>query len=172
MTRRLFFGTWLDDAARGAAIAAQVAVREANPEAVLRWTPPANMHLTLRFLGGTDEAHEQALVDAVDRLHARWWSSSIAGEQVEAWATVVVSVLRPSTGVRGIAADLEALARETGFPPEERDFTPHVTIARGKASRGFVRVEMPMELQCDHVALIESHGGRYLERRRWQLPPE
>ena len=167
--KRLFFGTWVDEAARGAAIAAQRAVREANPDAILRWTPPANLHLTLRFLGNTDEAREAALCEAVDTLHRRWWSSAIAGEQVEAWATVVVTVLRPSAAVRGIAADLEARARELGFAAEEREFTPHVTIARGKASRGFVRVEVPMELRCDHVALIESAGGRYVERRRWSF---
>ena len=170
MTRRLFFGTWLDDAARGAAIAAQVAVREANPDAILRWAPPASLHLTLRFLGATDEAREAALCAGVDELSRRWWRSSNAGEQVEAWATVVVSVLRPSAGLRGIAGDLEALARDAGFAPEEREFTPHVTIARGKAARGFVRVEVPMEVHCDHVALIESVGGRYLERRRWIVP--
>jgi 2'-5' RNA ligase len=167
--KRCFFGIYLDDVARGEAIAAQVAVRAANPLAELRWTQASNLHLTTRFLGATDEACYDALCGAVERLHAGWSASTISGEQVEAWATVVVSVLRPSNALRSIAEALEELAREHGFAAEERPFTPHVTLARGKASRGFERVAHPIEVRCDHIAMIESIGGNYVERRRWGL---
>jgi len=41
----------------------------ATPLADVRWTPEDNLHLTLRFIGETDDAKQDRFIDALTRVH-------------------------------------------------------------------------------------------------------
>ena len=101
-----------------------------------RWIDRENYHLTLRFLGDVDErdAQEAALALGQVRrcafhLHLEGLAS-FGGRKPRA---VVASVaLEPA--LLELQADQERLMRRIGLEPEVRKYTPHVTLARLRAS--------------------------------------
>jgi 2'-5' RNA ligase len=100
-----------------------------------RPVPPANWHLTLRFLGDTDAEHHRVLVDeltAIDRGPA--FDLSLAGLGAfprAARATVLwIGVGDGAAELRALAAKIEAAAVRAGFAPEPKPYSPHLTLSR------------------------------------------
>jgi len=101
----------------------------------IRWCEPAQTHLTLRFLGWTTrerlavlEARLAALAAATPALSTQVGGLGIfppTGRARVLW----VGVTLPPEGTR-LQADCEAAAVAAGFPPERRDFKPHLTLGR------------------------------------------
>lgn len=144
---------------------------------------PENLHITLKFLGAVDEGRidvlAEALRDAVDGHRA--FVLEIVGLGAFPTAT------RPRVLWAGVGEGLEALAAIAarveramsahGFPREDREFSPHVTLARVReprrapdlaealaagATRRFGRVAV------EAIALMRSdlspRGARYSEQ--------
>ncbi len=108
----------------------------------IRWVAPENVHLTLQFLGAVPEERvpdvEAVLRDAA--AGARPLALEVRG------AGGFPNARRPRVlwaGLTGDIAPLAALAAEVGrrlaplgFPPEERPFSPHLTLGRARDRRG------------------------------------
>ena len=102
----------------------------------LRWVRPALMHLTLKFLGQVKSARVQAIDRSLETVRASAFKVSVSGvgffPNVRAprilWAGVV------SEDLENLAGEIETRMVETGFPPERRKFTPHLTLARTRGS--------------------------------------
>jgi len=118
-------------------LAAAVApVRAARPD--LRWTPPAQWHLTLAFLGEIDgdAPDEGVLPDLTERLaraarrhpplELALGGSGRFGDRV-LWTRV-----DPANGPRALAASVGAAARRCGIPVDDRPYRAHLTLARGR----------------------------------------
>ncbi|WP_372000182.1 RNA 2',3'-cyclic phosphodiesterase [Tistrella mobilis] len=102
-----------------------------------RWTAPANLHLTLRFIGEVEGPSVADAIDALDMIDVVPLTLSLKGLGLFGPAR------RPGmlwAGVEGGAplADLQrrvdAAIDGAGLPRERRRFTPHVTVARLKQS--------------------------------------
>jgi 2'-5' RNA ligase len=107
-----------------------------RPAARIKWVPPANLHITTRFIGEWPEARLPELLAALGGMPSH--------------APIAVHVRNlgffpnphfPRTFWAGVDApsDLAALASETdralaplGLKPEGRAFSPHLTLARIK----------------------------------------
>jgi 2'-5' RNA ligase len=128
---RLFYGVPMP-----AEVAQRIAPAvDANVLIAKRAGPPANWHITLRFLGATDPDRKEKLRRAVDDATLpEAFEARIASWGVfprPAAARVFWVGVEDSSGTLGaIASTLELLARTAGFPPEERKFKPHITLAR------------------------------------------
>ena len=97
-----------------------------------RWVDPGNFHLTLRFIGETDEALAADIDDALRRLRARRFSMRLAGTGVfgaDKPRRLWVGVER-STELVALRDKIEQALVRVGLPPETRKFAPHVTLAR------------------------------------------
>lgn len=104
----------------------------------VRWAPPSQWHVTLRFLGETPLGLVDALVDHLARLAARIPSFPAAlrgagvfpprGEPRVLWVGV-----EAGEALRSLRDGVEAVVRGLGFPEEERPFSPHLTLARAGA---------------------------------------
>ncbi len=101
----------------------------------ISWTRPAAFHLTLRFLG--NRVPLAKIEEMVEGL--RTVAAEVAPFNVQArGAGAFPSANRPRViwiGVANgelirLAARVEALAVRSGFEPERRHFTPHLTIGR------------------------------------------
>lgn len=110
----------------------------------LRFTDPAQAHLTLKFLGDTDPARIDELTAALDRAVD---STDVEPFTVEVGGLGVfpsmeyISVVWTGidTGSVALTTLHEAVERETttlGFDPADHEFTPHVTLARMDDARG------------------------------------
>ncbi len=116
-----------------AELAAAVApLRAAHPG--LRWTPTAQWHLTLAFLGEIDEAVLPGLTERLSRAARRHPPLSLAlsgggrfGDRV-LWTRVHGEV----DGVRRLAASVTAAARRCRIAVDDRPFRPHLTLARDR----------------------------------------
>jgi 2'-5' RNA ligase len=112
------------------------AVRDDLPDA--SWTREESWHVTLKFLGEIEAAQAREYAAAI-APHAL---ATLAGELPGGGAVVfpprgparVLGVgFAPSPALQSVSAlakNAESAARELGLPGEDRDFHPHVTLAR------------------------------------------
>lgn len=130
---RAFIALWPDQHTGDRLVALQHALAPALEPFRPRWTHPADLHLTLRFLG--DLGH-----DACERL-LTWLDMAMRPPQpltpagLERWpdarrARVLVLRLRDVAWLDALAADAEDAASGIGLAPDARPFAPHVTLAR------------------------------------------
>lgn len=119
-----------------------------RPAARVKWSPPANLHITTRFIGEWPEQRLPELRAALDRIPSR--------------APIPIQIRKlgffpnphsPRIFWAGVDAppELTALAAETdqvleplGLQPEGRPFRPHLTLAR---------IKDPVPLQTLHSAI-------------------
>ena len=101
---------------------------------------PQNLHITLRFLGDTDEAMlalvSGAVREAVDAAKLRAFSFELAGVGAfphEQRPSVVWAGGRDDQPVHALVAAMTPLLDTLDFVPETRPWTTHLTLARVKA---------------------------------------
>ncbi|HET9082770.1 MAG TPA: RNA 2',3'-cyclic phosphodiesterase [Candidatus Limnocylindrales bacterium] len=141
----------------------------------VRWVRLDGLHLTLRFLGPTLPDRIGPTMEAV----ARAARSAVGPFDVElAGAGSFPPGRRPRTLWIGLSAGLEPLADlarstqdallDAGWPPEERPFRPHLTVARsdGVAAGALVADRLAdamgdRRIRCtiDKLGLFESITG-------------
>ena len=150
----------------------------------LRWTRPEGVHITLKFLGETPASSLPAIEAALAR--------AVRGAQPFRLALGAPGTFGNRRGPRVLWVDVEgdvkplqqlqaAVERElaaAGFAPEERDFSPHLTLARvpqppppglaERVSRALAAVAAPRgEIQVTEVVLMRSRlqaGGAVYSR--------
>ena len=107
-----------------------------------RWTPPEQLHITLRFIGDVSETSRQQIEDALDHVRVQPFFLGVEGKgrfpprghPAVAWAGVAS---HPHLHQLRQRVDDGLLA--TGVPLELRPFVPHFTLARtNEASVGAV----------------------------------
>jgi len=101
-----------------------------------RWIPPSHFHFTLRFLG---EQKDEA-VPVLCRLLAKTFPAHkafpvrLAGLGVfpspAAPDVLWIGITEGSEELRRLATDLNAALALAGFPPDNRNLEPHLTVAR------------------------------------------
>ena len=133
---RAFVAVVPPDTARAELAAAVTPLRSAHPE--LRWTPAAQWHLTLVFLGEVDEGALPELSERLGRAAHRHAPMALAlggagrfGDRV-LWTRVREQPTPAGAGLRRLAAAVTAAARRCGLGLEDRAYRPHLTIARSR----------------------------------------
>lgn len=160
----MFVGLWPTEE-----VTEELAAIHRKDQRGVRFVPPENWHVTLRFLGEADPDAAAAALDA-----ARFTPSTARlGPAVDVLAERALVV--PVEGVDELAAVVAERTRHLGEPPRKR-FIGHLTIARVKT-----RVPMPRcvgqlvsaEFPVTEVALIESRlrpdGARYETLQTWPV---
>ncbi|ELY79232.1 RNA 2',3'-cyclic phosphodiesterase [Natrinema pallidum] len=138
----------------------------------LDFTDPEQAHLTMKFLGETDEdrlpALERALSAAVDDADVDPFTVRYGGLGVfPSLDYISVVWLGVEAGGEELTRLHEAIEDRTtamGFDPEDHEFTPHVTLARMQHAGGkdrvqdLVREREPTigEARVDEIRLTES----------------
>lgn len=147
---RLFLAVWPPSA-----IVERLATLPRPEEAGVRWVPPENLHLTLRFLGEADPlAVDSAFADL--SLPA---TEVTLGPVVSRLGRSVVVV--PAAGLDDLAAAVRDATASIGRPPDPRPFAGHLTLARLKhrAASGVAGTPFQGTFPLNEVALVESTRG-------------
>jgi len=161
-----------------------------NLQSVVRWVPPENLHLTLRFYGTITEAQLEVIHNTLSGRLAECTAPFLQLAGINAFP----SLKRPSVfyvGVRIIQGDLQHLASicekaalHAGLPEEKKQFKAHITIGRIKRnavapcaeevlSEPGGEVLSGQEFRADNVVLfnseLSSRGPLYSAFRNYRL---
>jgi 2'-5' RNA ligase len=135
---RLFVSLPLSTALRGHVRAIAGAVFIEDPDNDVRWVPPENFHVTIKFLGTVGDAEVPDVVAALGRMKPAEPIRIAAGEPDPRRHRGRVHLI--TVEVKDIAGQLavlhDAIERELeplGFARDKRAFWPHVTIGRSRA---------------------------------------
>ena len=132
-----------------------------------RYTHRENLHLTLAFIGESEDA--DGILDVMEDVAEEAAAAPLRVKLADAgvfggrggglhWVGV-----ENAPGLGALAKRLAGGLREAGFDIEKRRFVPHITIGREIAlSPGAVINVHPAEMTAGHISLMRSDrvGGR------------
>lgn len=132
---RLFTGIALDPnvEARLASVLAEL-----MPAARINWSPVSNLHITLKFIGAWPDERLPELREALGNMRARG-PISIQVSQFGYFPNPhrphsFFAGVRADSGLKELAAEIQSALEPLGLKAEERDYRPHVTLARIKGA--------------------------------------
>ena len=135
-----------------------------------RWTEPDSYHLTLRFIGEVDRPTAEEINAALAELSAPGFELQLAGIgqfSTGKRARALWAGAESSPPLAHLARKVDRAVVAAGLAPDERNFTPHVTIARLKDApidrvMRFVSENALFRAPAfavDHFTLYESRQG-------------
>jgi len=128
------------------------------PGGSMRWIPAKNIHLTIKFLGDISISSQEMLAKVLQAEASRHPSFDVSVGELG----VFPSLRRPHVVWVGVEAPLELAALQhgveaelsrLGYAPEERPFSPHLTLGR------VARNASPEETHCISDMLGKSKVG-------------
>ena len=156
----------------------------------IRWLRKENLHLTLKFLGNIAESQVEPITAALRHPLGLFSPCTISAKGLG----VLPDFRRPKilwVGLTGdqlvqLAAEIESALMPIGFTPENRAFTPHLTIGRWReGSRPAKNLRQEIDSLNDfefgacavrQIVLFQSvlkpEGATYSELRTIQLGTE
>lgn len=153
---RLFTGLALSEEASGYVLG----VIETMSGAVqgVKWVPPENLHVTLKFLGNCDWALVDRIADSMREasglLPLPLAVGGVGGFPSSASARVLwVGAEDVEEKLHKVYNILDRAARSCGFPGEKRGYRPHITV--GRARKGPARIPESLALSMDRRVLME-----------------
>jgi RNA 2',3'-cyclic 3'-phosphodiesterase len=99
----------------------------------LRWSAPQSWHITLQFLGNTNEEQYPCLLPRLSALKAAPFAIEFEGLGVFDRAGVFFLGVAPSPPLLALHKKVIAATQSCGFEPEDRPYHPHITLARSKS---------------------------------------
>jgi RNA 2',3'-cyclic 3'-phosphodiesterase len=184
---RVFCALELSEEIRCAAMEHKRALQESCPGSPAKWERSEKMHLTLKFIGYMERSNVYDLERAIQET-----VSTISSFEIEVGGTgifpphgsprVLWIGIKDESGSLGILQQrLEENCALAGFPREERQFKPHLTIARLKPEAKLKRLATihkntdfsPIKCRIESVLVIQSQlsptGSHYTELSRHPL---
>ncbi|MBQ7813290.1 MAG: RNA 2',3'-cyclic phosphodiesterase [Thermoguttaceae bacterium] len=111
-------------------------IMEAYPN--VKWVEEENFHVTLKLLGTVPTVDLHRVVAAVERGCRKFEQFDLVFEGVGAFPnadaprSIWIGVREGTREIRELARRIEAELAELGYPPENREFTPHLTVGRAR----------------------------------------
>ena len=126
---RLFVGIPLPDDIRRRLAGLQTGVAGA------RWVAPENLHVTLRFMGDVDGTMARNIDTALSAIRVPAFELSL--DQVGCFGSgrkvrILWAAAERNHSLVHLRDKIESAVVRTGFEPEHRKFSPHITLARVK----------------------------------------
>lgn len=138
-----------------------------RPEAVIKWSPLDNLHITTKFIGEWPEPRLDQLDSTLEQLRFRqpidiklkelgWFPNSHSPRVL--WAGVHGDALP------ALAAETDAALAKLGIALEPHPFTPHLTLARIKNPVPLHKLRLKVE-ELQHTSIGQfTAAGFYLFR--------
>ncbi len=174
------------------AAAPQLTLPSGSP--VLRWTRPESLHITLHYLGPTEQAAALDCQSVLGEMVAEIQEIPVHLQglalfpQSRQTGGLWVEVTDPTGALAQLHANLSRTLQQLGLPASHRRFRPHVTLGRIAARpKSAVRREAaailqrvvatrPLARTADTIALVHWYqsiqqpgGNRYPPLATWRL---
>jgi 2'-5' RNA ligase len=124
-------------------------------EADVKWVRPEGIHLTLKFLGSIHPDDVERISQSIAPAIAGWEPFEVRVQGMGCFPNprnprvVWLGMDRGKEILTSLQQAVEKNAAELSFPPEDRPFSPHLTLGRVRSARG--RGEL--------ARAIEKHRG-------------
>jgi 2'-5' RNA ligase len=160
-------------------IAEEVERQRKGVSARVSWVVPANLHVTLRFLGSIDENLVDGIAVRLKKVAARHPPFEARARGLGAFPNVqkanVLWVGVESEPLVKLQREVEVAMVELGFGKEEKPFHPHVTVGRvkeGSVGEWSSTAELGVST-VNEIVVYESRthksGAEYIARARVAL---
>ncbi len=166
--KRLFFALWPDRATRKQL----QAIGQQITEPGVRIVKPANLHVTLSFLGNVTATDEKRLRDFCDDIDSE--SFSLTFDRMTCWPKprILCLLAEPVAGVLDLLDQINARVEMAGIALETRPYRPHITLARkvmNNLSVPFEKVTWSAQDFCLVESVSDENGVEYHVLHRWPL---
>lgn len=166
-TIRAFIAIELPNDVRHALGDVAAALAEGVPRSAVRWVRPAQMHLTLRFLGDTPADRLPAIQAAMDGVAGQHAPFALRLTEAGGFPNarrprvVWVGLGGEEAALLSLVAVLNGALLPLGWPPEDRPFRAHLTLGRVKDERAAQGLNWsvavpPLPVPVAALHLIES----------------
>ena len=104
-------------------------------DGLVRWVPVENMHLTLKFLGDVSPSNVEFLMQMLRNEvdHVSGFTLHLAGlgsfPSLKRPRVIYIGIQAPAA-LDALHRGIESASRRLGYEPEERPFSPHLTLGR------------------------------------------
>ncbi|HAF14077.1 MAG TPA: RNA 2',3'-cyclic phosphodiesterase [Blastocatellia bacterium] len=170
---RVFCAVEIPESVRQRVLQHVASLRAAVPDAHASWSRDPNLHLTLKFLGEISQTSVQKFSNAASRAVVGCAPFTILLGQTGAFPkdssprVLWIGVNDAVGKLAKLHARLEDESVNAGFKKEERDFNPHLTVARlrqPRHARTLVSAHMqmgfePAEITVSELLVIRSELG-------------
>jgi len=121
----------------------------------VKWVRPLSIHLTLKFLGEIKDAQVVEVCDIVRQVAQANNNFELAVESVGSFGGKSVRVLWVATAAGGdelshLQKDIEEQLVNAGWPPENRQFTGHLTLCRIRNPKAGFQLAQIAQDYSDH----------------------
>ena len=136
MSLRLFVAVELAEPVIESLTVAQHSLKQHLGTECVRWTDPRGTHLTLKFIGETDERRLPDMQRALAESAATHAPMGLALGGVGVFPNrrrprvIWIGLEDADSGLANLQASVERAMGRLGLPPEERPFSPHLTLGR------------------------------------------
>ena len=125
----------------------------------IRWTRIEGVHLTLKFLGDLARTQVEPILATLTETLRERPPLLLLAQGLGGFPTLkrprVVWVGIKGEGLSELSETIETALVPLDFPPEERPFTPHLTLGRVRSLRGWEQV-LAVVKAYEHVRFGES----------------
>ncbi len=133
---RLFIALDIDDAIRQRIATFMDGVRGFAPD--VRWVRPESLHVTLKFIGEYPEQKLEALQRALRGVQSAATTINFRGHgffPTTKAARVFWIGMEADSNLAPLAGAVDDATAQLGITREQREFTPHLTLARAGSGR-------------------------------------
>ena len=119
-------------------------LRELRPAAKFQWSPPANLHITTKFIGEWPAERIPELAAALDRMEKT--GPLEAAVRGLGWfpnphnPRVLFAGIQAGPELAELHSRTDAACAALGIPAETKKFNPHLTLARVRTQEGLAEV--------------------------------
>ena len=171
MKKRLFIAIDISDDARKAAADYISNISKHHLASFAKWERPQKLHITVKFLGDTQETVLRSVKDVIDQnaKMTKPFEIELIGTGAFPNASkprvLWLGVRQPSGAFADLARRIDTGSSELGFESENKSFNPHLTIARIRdphdarelAAEHLSKAFGPIRFISSELVLYESH---------------
>jgi 2'-5' RNA ligase len=106
--------------------------RVRSKEDGLRWTSTESWHVTLQFLGSTDQEQYNCIIPRLREIHLPHVPIRLESTGFFDQAGIFFADVKPAPALLVLQQSVIAATTPCGFVPESRPYQPHITLARAK----------------------------------------
>lgn len=125
----------------------------------IRWIRVEGLHLTLKFLGDIARPQVEPILAALRAALREQPALRILAQGLGAFPNLrrprVLWAGLSGEGLKALSEAVETALMPLDFPPEEREFTPHLTLGRVRSLRGWERA-LAVVKEYEHIRFGES----------------